>query len=66
MDVEVIYRQPDGSQTPLGVRELERMPPTGEPFQMDDRQYIATAYHGPNAEGRYHLFIEDDVNTTKH
>lgn len=66
MDVEVIYRQPNGTQTILGTRQLSHMPPTGEPFQLDDRQYVATAYVGPDAQGRYRLFLEDEEDATRH
>lgn len=66
MDVEVIYRQADGSQTQLGVRKLSHMPPTGEPFELDHRQYVATSFAGPDAEGRYRLFVEDDPGATRH
>lgn len=66
MDVEVIYRQPDGTQTILGTRKLTHMPPTGEPFKLDDRQYVATAYVGPTADGCYRLFLEDATDASRH
>ena len=66
MDVEVIYCQPGGTQTPLGIRQLSHMPPTGEPFQLDDRIFVATSYAGPDAEGRYRLFLEDETGETRH
>lgn len=60
MEVEVIYRQQDGTRTPLGTRRLSHMPPIGEPFLVDNRQYLTAAYLGPDAEGRYQLFLEDE------
>jgi hypothetical protein len=60
MELEVIYRQPDGKQTPLGIRQLIDIPPIGKRIELDDRQYIAGAYGGPDAKGRYRLFLEDD------
>ncbi len=67
MDVEVIYQQPDGTQTILGIRQLSHMPPTGEPFHLDEHQYVARSYAGPDAAGRYRLFIEDDQpGATRH
>jgi hypothetical protein len=52
MVVDVIYRQADGTQTILGTRKLSHMPPAGEPFELDQRQYIARSYAGPDAHGR--------------
>jgi hypothetical protein len=66
MEVEVIYRQPDGKETMLGVRKLSHMPPPGEPFELDHRQYTARGFAGPDAEGRYRLFLEDDAGATRH
>lgn len=66
MDVEVIYRRSDGTQTILGTRHLSHMPPTGEPFDLDDRQYVATSFAGPDATGRYRLFVEDDPGAMRH
>jgi hypothetical protein len=66
MDVEVIYRQPDGSQTILGVRKLDDIPPIGKPFELDQRQYLAESYSGPDAQGRYRLFLEDEPDATRH
>jgi hypothetical protein len=66
MEVEVIYRRPDGTRTELGVRKLTHMPPIGEPFAVDSRQYIAASYVGPDAEGRYQLFLEDTPDMTLH
>lgn len=60
MEVEVIYRQPDGTQTRLGIRKLDDIPPIGRPIDLDNRQYIAQAYAGPDSEGRYRLFLEDE------
>lgn len=60
MVVDVIYRQPDGTQSVLGTRQLSHMPPAGEPFELDHRQYIARSYAGPDAYGRYRLFLEDE------
>lgn len=60
MEVEVIYRQPDGTQTKLGVRKMADIPPIGKRVELDDRQYIAESYGGPDAEGRYRLFLEDE------
>ncbi|HZW20796.1 hypothetical protein [Noviherbaspirillum sp.] len=66
MDVEVIYRQPDGSQTLLGIRKLDDIPAMDKPFALDDRQYVAKSYSGPDAQGRYRLFLEDDPGATRH
>jgi hypothetical protein len=66
MEIEVIYRQPDGTQTKLGIRKLDDIPPIGKPIELDDRQYFAQAYAGPDAEGRYRLFLEDDPESTRH
>jgi hypothetical protein len=66
MEVEVIYRQPDGTQTMLGIRKLADIPPIGRPIELDDRHYIAQAYAGPDGEGRYRLFLEDDSDLTRH
>lgn len=66
MDVEIIYRQPDGTQTMLGIRKLDDLPPLGKPFDLDDRQYVTESYGGPDAEGRYRLFLEDDEEATRH
>lgn len=66
MNVEVIYCQPDGSQTLLGIRKLSHMPPAGEPFQLNDRQYMAKSFAGPDAEGRYRLFLEDAPGAAMH
>lgn len=66
MDVEVIYQQPDGSQTVLGVRKLDDLPPIGTQFELDHWQYMATAYSGPDSQGRYRLFLEDDPDATRH
>lgn len=65
MNVEFIYRKPDGSETALGSQELDHMPPTGEPFLIEGRQFIATAYFGPDSEGRYRLCLEDDPGATR-
>ena len=66
MDVEVIYRQADGSQTQLGIRKLDGLPDMGKPFAIDDRQYVAKSYSGPDAQGRYRLFLEDEPGATRH
>lgn len=66
MEVEVIYRRPDGTPTPLGTRKLTHMPPIGEPFEVDDRQYVAASYLGPDEGGRYQLFLEDGPNAPLH
>ncbi len=66
MVVDVIYRQADGTQTTLGTRKLSHMPPAGEPFEQDQRQYIARSYAGPDAHGRYRLVLEDDADATRH
>lgn len=66
MDVEVIYCRPGGSQTPLGTRQMSHMPPTGEPFQLDDRIFVAKSYAGPDSDGRYHLFVEDEPAAARH
>lgn len=66
MDVEVICRQPDGTQTVLGTRRLSHMPPQGEPFELDHHQYTAKGYAGPDEEGRYRLFVEDSAGVAPH
>jgi hypothetical protein len=66
MQVEVIYRQPDGSETLLGIKKLDSMPPSGEPFSIEDRQFRAAGYSGPNNEGCYRLFLIDDQQETEH
>lgn len=66
MQVEVIYRRPDGSETVLGMRKLDAMPPSGEPFSVEDRQFRAVGYSGPNSEGCYRLFLVDEDAETKH
>jgi hypothetical protein len=60
MQVEVIYRQPDGTEKILCTRKLDSMPPTGEPFCIDERQYKANGYSGPNEEGCYRLILVDE------
>ena len=66
MQVEIIYRQDNGAETILGTRNLDVMPPTGEPFTVDNRQYMAKGYAGPDDQGRYRLFLEDDADATRH
>jgi hypothetical protein len=66
MQVEVIYRRSDGSETVLGIKKLDAMPPSGEPFSIEDRQFRAAGYSGPDDEGCYRLFLEDDLPLTKH
>ena len=66
MQVEVIYRKPDGSETILGIKRLDSMPPSGEPFSVEDRQFRAVGYSGPNDEGSYRLFLVDDQTDIKH
>jgi hypothetical protein len=66
MDVEVIYLQPDGSRTMLGIRKLSNLPPMGKPFELDHRQYIAKTFDGPDDAGRYRLFLEDEPGATRH
>lgn len=66
MNVEVIYCQPDGTQTALGIRKLSHMPPVGEPFQLDEKQYVAKSFAGPDADGHYRLFLEDEEGATRH
>lgn len=72
MNVEIIYRQPDGTQTQLGIRNLSDLPPLGKRFALDDREYITESYGGPDAQGRYRLFLEDeleddsDIDSTRH
>lgn len=63
MDVEIIYRRSDGTQTILGTRRLTHMPPIGEPFELDDRSYLAKGFAGPDAEGSYRLYVEDSADT---
>lgn len=60
MEVEIFYRQSDGTHTTLGVRRLDDIPPIGKRLDLDERQYIAQSYGGPDAEGRYRLFLEED------
>lgn len=66
MQVEVIYRQPDGSETVLGIKKLDSMPPTGEPFSVEGQQFHAVGYSGPNSEGCYRLFLADDPPQSTH
>ncbi len=66
MDVELIYRQADGSQTILGIRKMGGIPDIGKPFSLDGRQFVAQSYSGPDAEGRYRLFLEDEPGATRH
>ncbi len=66
MQVEIIYRQPDGSDTLLGIRKLDAMPPSGEPFSVEDRLFRAAGYSGPNNEGCYRLFLVDDAPEARH
>jgi hypothetical protein len=66
MEVEVIYRQPDGSQTILGVRKMAGLPPAGKMFSLDHRQYLVEKFDGPDAAGRYRLFLEDEPDATRH
>ncbi|MGV3742977.1 MAG: hypothetical protein ACO1NO_11780 [Burkholderiaceae bacterium] len=66
MQVEFIYRKPDGSETTLGIKRLDSMPPSGEPFSVEDRQFRAVGYSGPNDEGCYRLFLVDDQTDIKH
>jgi hypothetical protein len=66
MDVEVIYRQPDGTETDLGLRRLAHMPPVDEPFELDHHQFVSKGYQGPDDDGRYRLFVEDDPDATRH
>jgi hypothetical protein len=66
MEVEVIYQQPDGSQVILGVRKLDGIPKIGKPFELDHRQYLTKSYSGPDATGRYRLFLEDEPEATRH
>jgi hypothetical protein len=64
MQVNVIHRKPDGSETGFGIRELDHMPPVGEPFPLDETTwYTAKAYFGPNEEGRYLLVLEGDPHS---
>jgi hypothetical protein len=66
MDVEMIYRQADGSQTILGIRKMDGIPDIGKPFELDDRQFVAKSYSGPDAQGRYRLFLEDEPGAMRH
>jgi hypothetical protein len=68
MEVEVTYRQPDGSKTMLGIRKLADLPPVGKLFSLDHRQYLVKAFDGPDAAGRYRLFLEDEPepDATRH
>jgi hypothetical protein len=66
MEVEVIYRQPDGSRVMLGTRKFANLPPMGKRFELDHRQYIAKEFDGPDAAGRYRLYLEDEPPATRH
>lgn len=65
MEVEVIYRQPDGSQTMLGTRDLSGLPPVGKLFSLDHREYFVREFDGPDAAGRYLLVLEDEPRATR-
>ncbi|MEN3292600.1 MAG: hypothetical protein V7642_1853 [Burkholderiales bacterium] len=66
MDVEVIYRQPDGSRVMLGTRDLSGLPPMGKRFHLDHREYIAKEFDGPDAAGHYRLYLEDEPPARTH
>jgi hypothetical protein len=63
MEAEVIYLPPDGSQTLLGIRKLADLPPVGKLFSLDHREYLVKEFDGPDAAGRYRLFLEDEPRT---
>lgn len=61
MQVQVIHQESGGDKTDLGVRELNHMPPIGEPFPIDDQIcYTAKAYFGPDEKGFYLLVLEGE------
>lgn len=61
MQVQVIHQEPDGNNTDLGVRELDHMPPIGEPFPIDEQTcYTTKAYFGPDENGAYRLILEGE------
>jgi hypothetical protein len=60
MEVEVIYRPPEGSLVLLGVRKLADLPPVGKRFSLDQRQYLVKGFDGPDAAGRYRLELVDE------
>jgi hypothetical protein len=66
MDVELIYRKADGTETLLGIHEMVHMPPVDEPFKLEDREFVAKAYLGPDGKGLYRLFLEDSPSATRH
>lgn len=61
MQVQVIH-QASGNKTDLGLRELDHMPPIGEPFPIDEHTcYAAKAYFGPDEKGHYLLVLEGEA-----
>ncbi|MDB5842479.1 MAG: hypothetical protein JWQ23_4431 [Herminiimonas sp.] len=66
MDVEVIYLQPDGEELILGLRKMSDIPTIGKPFMLDHRRYLPKSYTGPDAEGHYRLFLEDEPGPALH
>lgn len=58
MHVQVIHEDENGLKTEFGFRELEHMPPVGEPFLVDERTYYtARSYLGPDERGVYLLIL---------
>lgn len=61
MQVQIIHQEHEGGKTDLGLRELNHMPPIGEPFLVDDQtSYKAKAYFGPDDKGYYLLVLEGE------
>ncbi|MBK4733564.1 hypothetical protein [Noviherbaspirillum pedocola] len=66
MQVRISHQQSDGSTRELGTRELDHMPPIGEPFPMDEHTYyICKAFFGPDASGQYLLVLEGDAQRSE-
>lgn len=67
MQVQLIHQQPDGTGVTLEFRELDHMPPVGEPFAIDQETcYKAKAYFGPDETGVYLLVLEGDPIPLRH
>jgi hypothetical protein len=61
MQVKITHEQPDGTSKDFGVQELSHMPPLGEPFSPDQKNYYAAkAYFGPDESGHYLLVLEGE------
>lgn len=66
MQVRIMHEGKDGRRTDLGMRELSHMPPTGEPFPINEKTcYPAKAYFGPDDKGLYLLILEGEPMETE-